>query len=197
MEQEKELTREQSLELITTMISSAKNDFFDTGLSALLWGSVIIFCSLVTFLNAWLHWNALGYVWFLTIVAVIPQIVISIRESRERRFKTHQNDFVGGIWIAFAVAIFLFSFLASVHPIDQEGAIYLTLYGIPTFATGFGRRFRPMIIGGLACWVLAIVSLYVHYPYIMFLLAAGGAVAWFIPGLILRRGYLHAKRKNV
>lgn len=194
---EKTLTREESLELITSMISQAKNDYYDTGISALLWGSVIILCSLVGYVNTYLDWNALNYVWFLTIVAVIPQVLISIRERKARGYKTHQGDLVGGIWLSYAIAIFLFSFIDNVLHIKQDCCIYLTLFGIPTFATGYGRRFQPMIAGGLACWVLAIAALYVTDRNVLFLLAGGALLAWFIPGLILRKRYLEAKRKNV
>ena len=113
MEQEKELTSEQSLELITRMIAKAKNDYFDSGLSALLWGGVTTFCSLLTFINYWLKWAALDYVWFLMIVAVVPQVIIAIREGKDRRYKHREDDHVGGIWISFGIAIFLFSYFAS------------------------------------------------------------------------------------
>ena len=69
MENEQTLTGEQSLELITSMINQAKNDYYDTGISALLWGTVIVFCSLATYANQYLQWAALNYIWFLTIVA--------------------------------------------------------------------------------------------------------------------------------
>jgi hypothetical protein len=197
MENEQTLTGEQSLELITSMIKQARNDYYDTGISALLWGGVIILCSMVTYLNHYLKWPALGYIWWLTVVAVIPQIIISIREGKHRGYRSYQSDLIAGVWLSFAIAIFLFSFLTSRYVIDHEAAIFLTFYGIPTFATGYGRRFRPMIVGGLACWVLAVVSLYVPYPNALFLLAGGALLAWFIPGLLLRRCYLKAKRQHV
>src|SRR5580658_3798110 len=197
MENEQSLTTEESLKLITSMISEAKNDYYNSGISSLLWGTVIIFCSLAAYANQYLKWAVLDYIWFLTVAAVIPQIIISIREGRQRGYKSHQSEIIGGIWFSFAIAIFLFSYLASRYEIKQEAAVYLTFYGIPTFATGYGRRYRPMIIGGLACWVLAIVALYVPYPNVLFLLAAGGLLAWFIPGLLLRRCYLKAKRQHV
>jgi len=50
MEQEKELTGQESLELISRMINKARRDYYDTGLSSLLWGSTITFCSLVSIL---------------------------------------------------------------------------------------------------------------------------------------------------
>lgn len=81
--------------------------------------------------------------------------------------------------------------------IGEDAAIYLTLFGIPTFATGYGRRFMPMIIGGLACWVFAILALFIHYPNALFLMAAGALPAWFIPGLLLRRCYLKVRKQHV
>ncbi|HEV3325377.1 MAG TPA: hypothetical protein VG052_07210 [Puia sp.] len=197
MDQDKSLTEEQSLELITSMISRAKNDYYDSGISALLWGSIIIFCSLATYANHWLKWAALDYVWFLTVAAVVPQIIISIREGQRRGYKSHESHMIGGIWLSYAIAIFLFSYIDYALHIGDDAAIYLTLFGVPTFATGYGRRYMPMIVGGLACWVFAVLALFIPYPNALFLMAAGALLAWFIPGLMLRKCYLKAKRQNV
>ena len=197
MEQEKELTGEESLELIARMINKAKNEFIDTGLSSLLWGSVITFCALVTFANYWLKWPALDYVWFLSVAAVAPQVFIGVREGGERRYKSHEGDLIGGLWIAFGISIFIFSYVASRYRFSQATSVFLILYTIPTFAIGFGRRFRPMIVGSIACWILAILSTFPPFPYEMLCLAAGAQLAWFIPGLILRKTYLKAKRQHV
>jgi hypothetical protein len=104
---------------------------------------------------------------------------------------------IGGIWFSYGIAIFVFSYIDSYLNIRHDVPIYLTLFGIPTFATGYGRRFRPMTLGGLACWVLAIVTLFVPDYYTLFLMASGALLAWFIPGLLLRRCYLKAKRQHV
>src|ERR1700759_5061730 len=114
MLQDNELTGEQSLELIARMINKARKDYYDTGFSALLWGSVITFCALVTFANYYLHWDWLGYFWVLTFFAVVPQILIAIRESKARKHKGHDEDQMSGIWIAFAITIFLYSFVFGV-----------------------------------------------------------------------------------
>jgi hypothetical protein len=197
MEQENDLSREQSLELITSMISQAKNDYYDTGISALLWGSVVIFCSLVTYANAFLHWRVLEWIWCLIIVAVVPQVIIARREAKQRKYKSYGSDLIGGIWLSYGIAMFVFSYVDSVLHIRHDVPIYLMLFGIPTFATGYGRRFKPMIFGGLACWVFAILTVYIRYPDPLFFMAGGALLAWFIPGLILRKCYLEAKRQHV
>ena len=43
MAEEKILTEKESLALITSMISKAKCDYEETGISALLWGIIVIF----------------------------------------------------------------------------------------------------------------------------------------------------------
>jgi len=194
---EKELSGAESLALITQMINKTKKDYLDTGLSALLWGSVISFCSLVTFANSYMGVGWLDYVWFLTIGAVVPQIIISIRESKNRKYRAYEDDLMGGIWISFAFAIFLLSYFANMYRLEHQTELYLIIYGIPTFATGYARRFRPMIVGGLACWAFAIIVPFVRWPYNILFVTGAAQLAWFIPGLILRRCYLKAKQGHV
>src|ERR1700744_319758 len=130
MEQEKELTGEESLALITKMINRAKRDYYDTGLSALLWGSVITVCSLVTFANYYLKWQVLDYIWFLTIAAVVPQIIIGIREGKRRKHRTYEEPLMDGLWTSFGISMFLLSYVLAVSPSANEAAIFLTIYGI-------------------------------------------------------------------
>lgn len=197
MEDEKQLTSQESLALIAKMISKARRDYLDSGLSALLWGSVITICSLAAFANHWLKWPALDYIWFLTVAAIVPQIVIAIREGKNRKHRAYDDDIMGGIWISFGIAIFLLSYFVNMYQLSEQAPLFLILYGVPTFATGYARRFRPMLIGGVACWVLAIISHYVPYPYVLLCIAAAAQLAWFIPGLIIRKCYLNAKKQHV
>ena len=197
MENEKQLTEQQSLELITRMINKAKDDYKETGVGALMWGSVVTVCSLVSFANYYQRWPWADYIWFLTLIAVVPQVIISVRENRRLKYKTYNYDAMGGIWISFGISIFLLSFFASSFNVPNGYSLFLILYGIPTFATGFARRFPPMIIGGIACWIFAIVSMYVTFPYAMLLTAAAAFISWFIPGMILRKRYLKSKQHDV
>src|ERR1700755_3261697 len=90
MQQENEMTGQESLELIARMIHKAKRDYLDSGLSALLWGSVISFCSMVSFINQVTVKNPVfNAIWILTFVAVVPQIVIAFRERKARNYKTY------------------------------------------------------------------------------------------------------------
>jgi hypothetical protein len=190
----------ESLQLITQMINKAKCDFVDTGISALMWGSIIPICAVVQFASFFYNIPWAEDIWFLTFIAVIPQLIISFRENKKKTFKSYHEDAMGGIWISFGITMFLLSFyFSSVKASynDMHGnTLYLIIYGIPTFSSGFARRFTPMIVGGIACWVLAIVSVYTSFAYTMLLMAAAAIIAWFIPGLILQRRYLKAKKQQ-
>ena len=194
MENQEELSHKQSLELIEEMIYKAKNSYHESGTSALLWGGTIMFCSTVSFVNTWLKIDWLYMVWWLTFLALIPQIIISIRESKTQKFKLHTDDAMTGIWISFGIAIFLTSYYTNVFKPEGNACLFLTLYGIPTFATGYTYGFKPMIIGGIVCWVCAIISMYTSQRIDFSLFFISAFFAWFLPGLILRKDYL---KKNV
>jgi len=195
---EKELTGQESLELITQMISRAKNDYIETGVSALMWGAIITFCALVTFVNSiWLRYDWLYAIWLLTFLAIIPQIIIARRERKQRKHKGHDDRLMGGIWLSFAAAMILTNYLDIRYGLKMPVPSYLILYGIPTFTIGYGKRFRFMVIGGIACWVFAILSSLTPAPWQILYLAGGAQLAWFIPGLILRKRYLKERNGNV
>ena len=49
-------------------------------------------------------------------------------------------------------------------------------------------QFRPLKIGGIVCWVLAIVATLIE-PMYGLLLAAAMIAAWIVPGYLLRKKY--------
>jgi hypothetical protein len=66
---------------------------------------------------------------------------------------------------------------------------FLALYGMPTVISGTILRFRPLILGGIFCWILALISTVTAYPYQLLLLGAAVIAAWIIPGYLLRNRY--------
>jgi hypothetical protein len=191
------LTEQQSLEIISQMINKAKCEYEETGIGALLWGSLVTFCALITFGNFYWHITIFYFIWFLTLFALIPQIIISVRAAKRKKYKTYSDEAMAAIWIGFGVALFLVSVYSSKYELPNAGALFMIMYSIPTFATGYIHHFKPMIIGGIVFWICAIICFYVQFPYIMLFTSAASIIAWIIPGLILRRRYLNVKKNNV
>jgi len=111
---EKELTEKESLELITTMIKKAKNAFYDTGVSAIMWGAVIAFCALERLAELQFGYRLPFDIYLLTFVAIIPQVFISIREKKERTVTSYDDVYMDYIWLAFGICIFLMIFIVNV-----------------------------------------------------------------------------------
>ena len=86
MEQEKKLTEQESLHLITMMINKAKESYHDTGIGAIMWGAVIAICSLVRLSEVHFDYRLPFDIYLLTLVAIIPQIFIKYK--REKRTKS-------------------------------------------------------------------------------------------------------------
>jgi len=221
MEEEKKINEQESLQIITEMIGKVKGSFHESGTSAILWGSVVGFCGLVSFLQFHFQFSTGWFdVWFLTLIAIVPQIIISIRESRKRKVLTYEESAMNAIWLVFGISLFALSFynnavpgisenyfakegiellqknittgeIKTFHPfILSVSSVYLILYAIPTLATGLARKFKPMIVGGIICYLLFIISCYTTYEYDMLLHSIAAIFNWLIPGLILRNRFL-------
>ena len=221
MTEQKQFTEEQSLKLITEMILKAKaSHFHENGTGAILWGSVIGFCGLFTFLQRHYDWDTGWFdVWFLALIAIIPQIFISIKDKQLRVVKTDKEIVLDAVWLVYGISIFALVFYFNVigkqtnlllleegkemllknlqtgelnHQTPftpSQGSLLLMLYAIPTMITGMARKFKPMLIGGIICYALFIISCFTASKYDYLMNGLAGIFNWLIPGLILRSRY--------
>ena len=217
-QEEKKLTEKESLELIATMINTAKNSYYDTGISAIMWGAVITICSLVRLAEIHFDFRLPFDIYWITIIAVIPQIFITIKEKKERNVKSYADVYMDYIWLAFGICIFLMIFIvnsvfsvwepvaaeystlaghtSSFHFREFIAPFFLLLYGLPTFITGAACKFKPMLWGGIFCWVCCVAAIYTTIKVDLLLTAASAIMAWLIPGILIEREYRIYKREQ-
>lgn len=225
--QQMEFTEKESLQLITEMIGRTKSHFHESGASTILWGTVISFCALVSFVQSF--WNfSIGFdIWILTFVAVIPQVWIAIKEKRLRLVKTYQESHIDTIWVVYIVSIFAMLIYAntvsytSAKLLAGDGlevfsknlktgeikpysifppsfsSIMMILYAFPTLATGLITKYKPLIIGSCICYACFLISLFTSFTYDMLVSAIATICCWLMPGLMLRNKYLKQKKENV
>lgn len=191
---EEKFTPEQSLELIGSMINKAKNKFGENGHLYLLWGWAILACSLGQFILAnYVKWEYHYMVWFSTWLVFIYQMIYLARQKKRERVKTYTDDIIKVVWITFVVLMFLFGFLFGKLMGEEYYRFFnpgiLALYGMPTVLSGAILRFRPLIVGGIFCWLLSIVSTYIPFQFQLLLLSAAVIAAWIIPGYLMRSRY--------
>lgn len=190
---------EQSLQVIQSMIEKAKNQFSENGHLYLLWGWVVFICSVAQFvLLKIVHYEKHYIVWMACWLAVIYQFVYLRKKHNLQKVRTYADNIIGYVWITFFILMVLIGFLLG-QTGDNENykfisPAFLALYGMPTFLSGILLRFRPLVIGGIGCWVLSVLTRFIDYDYQLLLLAAAMIIAWIIPGYILRSNY--QKQKN-
>jgi hypothetical protein len=216
-QEEKQLTEKESLDLIATMINQAKNAYHDTGMSAIMWGAVVAICSLVKFSELQFNYRLPFNIYWLTIVAIIPQVFISMRENKERRVKTYDDIYMNYLWLGFGISIGLMILIVNAmgyswQPVAEEylklsekrssfqvyeyvGPLFLLLYGMPTFVTGAACKFRPMLFGGILCWICCVITVFTNGKVDLLLISFSAVFAWLIPGIIMERDYKKAKKE--
>jgi len=185
----------QSLLLIESMINRAKDKFAEDGSMYLLWGWVVFVCSLTQFVL--MHFFKYPYhyiVWFASWIVVIYQVLYIRKKIKQRRVRTYTGYILGYVWLTFVIVIFLLAFLigrlTEGDYYSHISPILLTIYGIPIFLSGIILRFKPLVIGGIGCWILAIAAMLIgNYDYQFLLIPLAMIIAWIIPGYLLRAKY--------
>ncbi|MBK7432722.1 MAG: hypothetical protein IPI66_01760 [Chitinophagaceae bacterium] len=188
---EQPLNEKSSLQLIETMINRAKNNFSESGHLYLIWGIVIFICSLTQFIAKYFFAvEQTYYIWFSTWLVVIYQFIFLARKAKKERVKTYTAEIVGYVWICFVACIFIFVFVLSYQKAYASiNPAILILYGMPTFLSGIILKFKPLVIGGISCWVLAVGSVFVPVDFQLLFIAAAVLLAWIIPGFLLRQKF--------
>lgn len=183
---EANLSESESLKLITEMIGKAKSSYHSNGLGAIMWGSVIFFCSVFDYVRLQLNFHMGFDIWWLMFIALVPQFYMMFRNRGKKNFITYEETTMSYVWSAFAASIVMLMFYSNIYETKHGISLFLMLFGMPTFITGGMFRFKPMIFGGIICWILFAISLYINIRTGLLLMAAAALFAWLIPGLILR-----------
>jgi hypothetical protein len=227
MPEEKKLTEKESLQLITEMIQKVKCNVHERGVSAILWGSAVAFAAFVTFAESYWNFYIGFDIWLIVLAALIPQAIISYQERKQQKVVTHQQAALNTIWAIYGISIFALLFYHIVVPgvsdslIKQEGnellmknmqtgeikhqnvfipsfaSLLLILYAIPTLATGIIQKYKPMLVGGILCYVFFIASCFTSFTYDWLLNGLAAICNWLIPGILLHKKYLKVKSENV
>jgi hypothetical protein len=70
----------------------------------------------------------------------------------------------------------------------------MLIYGMWLFVSGSALKFRPIIIGGIINWTLAVISFYYGYEDQLMILGMAVLLGYIIPGHMLKMKF---RNKNV
>ena len=176
------------LGLVDEMIASAKREFKDNGFQYLYWGWLVFIADIGHYILARLDVPHPYAIWCIMPVGAIIGILLIRKEVKEARVRTWLDRMMKYIWLSFGACLLIvltFGFKLGINTFPMV----LVVYGMGTFLSGGALAFRPLILGGILCWLLSVASFFVTAENQMLLLAAALLGAYIIPGYILKKQY--------
>jgi hypothetical protein len=126
-------------------------------------------------------------VWLLTLPAVIITVIYSSKRYKGPAVRTWLGESMSYLWTGIGISFFILSIIIT----NLQGGwynawpLFILFYGLGTYVSGRILQFSPLIIGGIFNWVLAIISIFVHYDYQLLLAAGAILTSYIIPGHLL------------
>jgi hypothetical protein len=177
-----------SLLLIRSMINKTKQGMSDNSIYFLIWGWItFIACTGQFVLKHIYNYEKHYRVWLLVIIGMIFSIYQSTKARKKQKVKTYISDSMRYLWMGMGISYFVLSMILSKIGWDSPVfPFFILLYGLGTFISGNFLQFKPLIIGGIIAWILAIGAVYVSYDYQMLFGAAAILISYIIPAYMLR-----------
>lgn len=192
---EKEFTPEESLQLISQIISRTRRNLKASSFYFILWGWVIVFASLACFftikymvsiqqfkyinLGAWMAWI------IPVLIGAIIGRVHSYKMEKQENVKSQIGNIMKVLWSANGVTIIigcLIAYKSKFYP----APIILAIVGMSTFLTGYIIKFKALLFGGIIFWLSALISLYIPGDYQLLLTAFSIILGYLIPGYMIK-----------
>jgi hypothetical protein len=185
---EENFSPEESLRLIQSMISKTRQHMSDNSIYFLVWGWLtFIACTGQFILKHILEYEQHYMVWMVVIIGVVFSIYQGRKEGKRVKARTYVDDSMRNLWTGMGISFFV---LAMILTRLGWGTVvfpfFIMLYGLGTFVSGSFLKFKPLIIGGLIAFALAIGSTFVSYDYQMLFGAAAIFFSYIIPAYMLR-----------
>jgi len=189
--EEKMMTGEESLRIISAMINKTKFDIRQGSFYLLFWGWLIFACAfldylIVTFTKYSHHY----YVWLLIIPGVFVSTLYGYIKGRQAKVKTYTGTMYKWIWMGFLMSAIVL-FIIHSKSMDTFSPYILLLAGFPTFVSGFLIKFKPLIAGGMSFWIIALVIYFAGPSFASLGTAIAVLSGYLIPGYMLKNRVDH------
>ena len=181
------MTGEESFRIITEMIKKTKVNIRQGSFHLLLWGWLILFCSLTEYILFRItDFTHPWYVWLLVIPGAFVSLIYGYTTGRKSQFHTYADRLYMWTWIGFMItAIILFIVISD--RMHSVAPYILLLAGLPTFVSGIIIKFNPLIFGGITFWILALVAHFAGPMIAPLAVPAAMLTGYLIPGYMLKR----------
>lgn len=185
---ETNLNEKESLELITRMISTAKEQIQKSfAYNFLLWGySAIFIVFVVLFINQILNYAPYGYyAFFLFILPWVLYILKQYKANLAKPVKTYIGETIKYLWFALTISILLLTTSGLV--VGNYFIPLISLFiAVGVFITGIAYKFKPLVIGSIAFWLCAAITFHVNSNIQLIIYMVAIAIGYIVPGHIIK-----------
>jgi hypothetical protein len=185
----KELSATQSIDIIQSMIATAKNNLSDDGFHFLLWGVLVIAASLGQYYLAVVHFENNFLPWMaMPAVGAPVAMLYEWRKAKTEKVKTLFDNIFGYLWLAAGIAMFLVIYISVKNGVPPVPFI-LCIVGLATFVSGCILKFKWLILGGIIFWIAAFATTLVEPLNQLLINAIATFLGYIIPGMLLWKDY--------
>jgi hypothetical protein len=184
--EEREININESFDIIQSMVNKIQRQFSDDSFYYIMWGWLVFAASVAHFMLLKMDVQQAPIVWLLMPVGGIVSMIYGAKQSKNEKIKTYVGTYIGYLWGAMGMAILVVLGMAFKIGMDVTYPILILIYGIGTFVSGGLLSFRPLIIGGVVCFILSVLSFFAAFQYQLLFIAAAMLVSYIVPGHLLK-----------
>jgi hypothetical protein len=184
---EENFSPQESLQLIQSMIDRTKANIGESRFYFLLWGWIAFIGVMGQFiLKVMVHYPYHYRIWVITLVGIIWSMLYTRNRHKKVRARTYIGDSMRYLWTGMGISFFVLCFIISQSRVGWEYSypLFILLYGLGTYVSGRILQFKPLVIGGIFNWILAIASTFFDFDYQMLFSGAAILTSYIIPGYL-------------
>lgn len=183
---EKELSPQESLDLINSMIGKARKRYTDNSFYFLLWGWLTIAASALHYyfaVSKLIDYPSMA--WLLMIVGAIVSMVYGMRQEKRASVTHYTDKLYGWLWLSLGVAMVIVIMNGQFLNF-QIVPLMLLITGVGTFFSGAMMRFKVLQFGAVCLWAMSIFAFQLDGIDQLPVMAAGITLGYLVPGYIMK-----------
>lgn len=189
--EEKHIEPNESLQIIQQMINKAQRRYSDDSFYYIMWGCLVLIAALAQFIMLVLQVKNYALVWMVLPLGAIISVIYGAKQKRKEKIKTHVDTYMGYLWIAMGAAMLVVLVMMSRLGFENAYPILILIYGVGTFVSGGLLNFKPLLLGGIFCFILSIGAFFVPFFIQSLFIAIAMLVSYIIPGFLLKVKFKH------
>lgn len=186
---EKIITPEESLLIISKTIEQTKKSFENNGHIILFWGLLTLIVTLSQFVLLQMEYYSIHwYPNFLYPLGAAYMLFYQLRLSRRKNLpKTIIGRILASLGWIVGLNLMIMGFFFSGKLGQSIAPVFLILLAIVVFVCGISVKYLPMIMGGILLNILGLTAFLFDWQYHQLFMAFGALVGLVIPGILLNR----------